>query len=353
MAHTYLIGATYLIVFFLAGNMARPPGTMATARMNAPVLPSTCQSQLSNPLGAGLLMTTATSLATVSTATSSIATGGGGVLRPPLITGLGQPQFLPPNNMAATSTSMATATSLATSKNTSIATTRLSGTSVVSSSGGATSVRPADLLTNAQTTQQGAPLNMVVQQKGAAPVLVQGPQGPRLITAPAQLPANQITLGAPASSQTDALTKSTETVTMATVSTGDCSSKALNATSTTLSTIKVTVPGTIPKTVVSMATAVLSADGTIVVTLPPGADPKNFVVNPASINPGALTSGVMTPGVMSSGVMNQGALNPGVMPKPTPTSGEYLSVLLIFFVCNVWRTQVLFVGPLIPVLDFW
>ena len=343
----------YLIVFFLAGNMARPPGTMATARMNAPVLPSTCQSQLSNPLGAGLLMTTATSLATVSTATSSIATSGGGVLRPPLITGLGQPQFLPPNNMAATSTSMATATSLATSKNTSIATTRLSGTSVVSSSGGATTVRPTGLLTNAQTTQQGAPLNMMVQQKGAAPVLVQGPQGPRLITAPTPLPANQITLGAPASSQTDALTKPTGSVTMATVSTGDGSSKALNAASTTLSTIKVTVPGTIPKTVVSMATAVLSADGTIVVTLPPGADPKNFVVNPASINPGALTSGVMTPGVMSSGVMNQGALNPGVMPKPAPTSGEYLSVLLIFFVCNFWRTQVLFVGPLIPGLDFW
>ena len=337
----------YLIVFFLSGNMARPPGTMATARMNAPMLPSTCQSQLNNPLGAGLLMTTATSLATVSTATSSIATGGGGVLRPPLITGLGQPQFLPPNNMAATSTSMATVTSLATSKNTSIATTRLSGASVVSSSGGATTVRPTGLLTNAQTTQQGAPLNMVVQQKGAAPVLVQGPQGPRLITAPAPLPANQITLGAPASSQTDALTKPTGSVTMATVSTGDGSSKALNAASTTLSTINVTVPRTIPKTVVSMATAVLSADGTIVVTLPPGADPKNFVVNPASINPGALTSGAITPGVM-----NQGALNPGVMPKPTPTSGEYLSVLLIFFVCNFWRAQVLFVGPLIPVLDF-
>ena len=122
---------------------------------------------------------------------------------------------------------------------------------------------------------------------------------------------------------------------MATLSAGD-SSKVVSSSSTTLSTIKVTVPGTIPKTVVSMATAVLSADGTIVVTLPPGADPKNFAVNPSSINPvalnpGALNPGVVNPGAMSAGVVNAGAMNAGVMPKPAPTGGEYFSVLKSVF----------------------
>ncbi len=47
----------------------------------------------------------------------------------------------------------------------------------------------------------------------------------------------------------------------------------------------------VPKTVVSMATAVLSADGTIVVTLPPGADPKNFIINPAQVPKSQPTTG--------------------------------------------------------------
>ena len=190
-------------------------------------------------------------------------------------------------------------------------------------------------------------------------MLVQGPQGPRLIgghkscAGPSQSDHSWRSCVLTDRSPSLFFLPAQCSVPMATVSTGDGSSKALNAASTTLSTIKVTVPGTIPKTVVSMATAVLSADGTIVVTLPPGADPKNFVVNPASINPGALTdSGVMAPGVMSSGVMSgSGAaesrvMTPGVMPRPAPTSGEYHSVLnLIFFVCNFWRTEVLFVRP--------
>ncbi len=36
----------------------------------------------------------------------------------------------------------------------------------------------------------------------------------------------------------------------------------------------------VPNTVVSMATAVLSNDGSIVVTLPPDTDPEKFLTNP-------------------------------------------------------------------------
>ena len=248
--------------------MARPPSTMATARMNAPVLHSNSQSQLNNPVGPGLLMTTqTTSLSTVSTTTNTLPAGGAGaVMRPPMIAGLGQPQFQLPN-MAAASTSIATATSLATSKNASMATTRLtaSGTNVVPSTNSALRTN------NAQTVHPPGAPNMVVQ-RGAptAPVLVQGPQGPRLVAPPV-------------TSQTDASAKSTG-VTMTTVTVGDVTKTVTSSSSSgTMPTIKVTVPGTIPKTVVSMATAVMSADGTIVVTLPPGADPKNFVVNPAML----------------------------------------------------------------------
>ena len=261
--------------------MARPPSTLATARMNAPVLPSSSQSQLNNPMGAGLLMTTqTTSLATVSTATSTLPAGNdAGVMRPPMIPGLGQPQFMPPN-MAATTTSIATATSLATSKNTSTPSTRLtvSGTNVVSSTNSVLRSNNA----------QGAP-NMVVQRDApAAPILVQGPQGPRLITPLGG--ANQLNLSTAVTSQTDAGVKTTGAVTMAAVTVGD-TSKTATTSSGTMPTIKVTVPGTIPKTVVSMATAVMSADGTIVVTLPPGADPKNFVVNQGTLPKPATSSG--------------------------------------------------------------
>ena len=131
----------------------------------------------------------------------------------------------------------------------------------------------------------------MVVQKGApaAPILVQGPQGPRLITPLGG--ANQLNLNTAVTSQTDAGVKTTGVVTMAAVALGD-TSKTATTSSGTMPTIKVTVPGTIPKTVVSMATAVMSADGTIVVTLPPDADPKNFVVNQGTLpKPGTSSGG--------------------------------------------------------------
>ena len=88
--------------------MARPPGSLATARMNAPVLPSSSQSRMSSAFPGGLLMTTST--ASMPTTTSTLAAsqnipgtvpaGAGGMLRPPMMPGLGQPQFGVPSNMA-------------------------------------------------------------------------------------------------------------------------------------------------------------------------------------------------------------------------------------------------------------
>ncbi len=92
--------------------MARPPGSLATARMNAPVLPSSSQSRMNSPFPGGLLMTT--SSASMATTTSSLAGNqgipgtvpavAGGMLRPPMMPGLGQPQFGVPPNMAASAT---------------------------------------------------------------------------------------------------------------------------------------------------------------------------------------------------------------------------------------------------------
>ena len=158
-----------------------------------------------------------------------------------------------------------------------------------------------------------APPNMVVQ-KGVTPTAPVPPggvllPGPRLLTRMAPLPGNQITLGAAGTiqpPQTDAAIKATTSASgslasMASLTSGDAVSSVKSQASTSLSTIKVTVPGAIPKTVVSMATAVLSADGTIVVTLPPGADPKNFVVNPASMNQAAAAGGTLPKGGAPSG----------------------------------------------------
>ncbi len=169
--------------------MARPPGSLATARMNAPVLPSSSQSRMSSAFPGGLLMTT--SSASMPTTTSTLAAGqnipgtvpagAGGMLRPPMMPGLGQPQFGIPSNMAASN--MAASATSTSSMVTGINNTLATGQQAVP----VTNVVPSNI--NTVTGLPGQPGQPVMpgQLPGQPGFIATGPGGQVLKNAPVMM----------------------------------------------------------------------------------------------------------------------------------------------------------------------